>query len=139
MVNTISTTSSNNGFRLCHLQKPDPRSSNSTSSQIPKRKTTSQKYSASYSPSPIPTIPPSPHPQPTTPSPTIPPSHHPQPSIPSRPRLSVSSSALKFCSSKRPSRRPQVSTSRISTGLKRMGLAALGSRQDTYYMKYIEN
>lgn len=38
------------------------------------------------------------------------------------PRFSWSSSTLKCCSSNKPSKRPQVSTKRISTGLKRIGL-----------------
>ena len=38
------------------------------------------------------------------------------------PSFSWSSSTLKCCSSNKPSKRPQVSTKRISTGLKRIGL-----------------
>ena len=44
------------------------------------------------------------------------------------PSGSASSSLVNFCSSSRPSKRPQVSTRRISTGLKRIGLGGNGNR-----------
>ena len=139
MVNATSTISStrNNGFRLCHLQKTDPRSSNSTSSQVQKNPT-SQKYGASYS------SPPAPHPQPPHPQP-----HQPQPPSPSPPSPAVQGSrwAPPRWSSAPPRdlrgdpRCPPAASRRVWRGW--ASLREVGSKWlvvvDTYYMKYIDN